>query len=168
VLDLDALFETFERTAFRLETHGGDAGPGAAGSFASFLSGRPFDLAWHQPWLEATRRVVDSGRTIQRVRVTDDPPTPRQYFELVLTPFHVAAGEDVLVAPAQLGLPALDFWLFDDEWAVTLDFDPAGALVGSEVTAEPAAIAELRRVRDRACRAAVPYADYVADHPLPR
>lgn len=172
VPDLDALFDTFERTAFRLECLGRDAGPAEASAFASFLSGRPHDVAWHQPWLDAIRRAVDAGRLVQRVRVVDQPPTAREYFELTLGPYHLAAGEDlrVLSAPVArtVGIPTLDFWLLDDARVVTLDFDADGALLGSETTTAPAVLRHLRRARDRALEHALPYATYLETHPFPQ
>jgi hypothetical protein len=169
--DLDALFGTFERTAFRLECLGRDAGPDEASAFASFLSGRPHDLAWHQPWLDAIRRAVDAGRLVQRVRVVDEPPTPYEHFELALGRFHLAAGEDLRVLPAPtaraLGIPPIDFWLLDDARVVSMDFDADGAFLGSEVTNDPGVLRHLRRVRDRALEHALPYAAYVETRPFP-
>jgi hypothetical protein len=146
MLDMDALFETVERSAFRLEPLP--------------RTGPPVDPVLHLPWFDAVRRAVDAGRVVQRVRVVDRPPTPYQRFELSLTPFHAQAGEEVrfLTAPVarDLSLPPVDFWLLDDRRVVTLDD------AGAQVTADPAVVQRMRRYREVAWRHAVPF-DRFAD-----
>ncbi len=153
MLDLDALFDTVERSAFRFEPLPRTGQP----VDAQFLAD---GLALHLPWFDAVRRAVDAGREVRRVRVVDQPPTPYQRFELSLAPFHAEAGEEVrfLSAPAarDLSLPPLDFWLLDDRRAVTLDD------AGPQVTADPAVVLRMRRYRDLAWRHAVPF-DRFAD-----
>jgi hypothetical protein len=148
MLDLDALFDTVEQSAFRLE-------PVAR-------TGRPVDasdLAWGLPWFEAIRRAVDAGRTVQRVRVMDQPPTPYQRFELSLAPFHEQAGEELRIlatsAARDLSLPPVDFWLLDDRRVVTLDD------AGAQVTTDPLVVRRMRRYRDLAWRHGVPFARFL-------
>jgi len=148
MLDLDALFDTVEQSAFRLE-------PVAR-------TGRPVDasdLAWGLPWFEAIRRAVDAGRTVQRVRVMDRPPTPYQRFELSLAPFHEQAGEELRILAASaardLSLPPVDFWLLDDRRVVTLDD------AGAQVTTDPPVVRRMRRYRDLAWRHGVPFARFL-------
>lgn len=76
--DFNDIFTTFERSAFRLETLPHYAVPIEADAFAVFLAGQPYDLSWHRPWLDTMRGVIEAGRTVQRVRVMDDPPTPER------------------------------------------------------------------------------------------
>lgn len=146
LLDVDALFETVERSAFRLEPLP--------------RTGPPVDPVLQLPWFEAVRRAVDAGRVVQRVRVVDRPPTPYQRFELSLAPFHAQAGEEVrfLSAPVarDLSLPPLDFWLLDERRVVTLDD------AGAQVTDDPAVVQRMRGYRDVAWRHAVPF-DRFAD-----
>jgi hypothetical protein len=150
------------RHAFRLQTGGVASDRAEADAFAAFVSGRPVDLSWRRPWLSAIRDAVAAGRNVQRVLVMDNPPTSYQYFELALAPHSVAAGEDLRLLDAQaarvLTLPAIDFWLLDDERAIS---GPA------EVVDDWAILEHLRRARDRALGAALPYAEYVDIHPFP-
>ncbi len=150
MLDLDAVLDTVERSAFRLETLP--------------LAGQPIDaqdLAWHLPWFDAVRRAVDAGRVIQRVRVVDQPPTPYQRFELSLVPFHVDAGEDLRILGTPdaraLGIPPMNFWLLDDARVVALEIGNDGTLGDSLLTADPAVLHRMRRLRDLAWRHAGPY-----------
>jgi hypothetical protein len=153
MLDVAALFETVERSAFRLEPVPPTGPPIDARDPAD-------DLVVQLPWFDAVRRAVDAGRVVQRVRVVDRPPTPYQRFELSLAPFHAEAGEEVrfLSAPVarDLSLPPLDFWLLDERRVVTLDD------TGAQVTHDPAVVQRMRRYREVAWRHAVPF-DRFAD-----
>jgi hypothetical protein len=157
LLDVEALFDTVERSAFRLEPLPRTGPPVDARDLAQDLAQ---DLVLHLPWFDAVRRAVDAGRVVQRVRIVDRPPTPYQRFELSLAPFQAEAGEEVrfLSAPVarDLSLPPLDFWLLDDRRVVTLDD------LGAQVISEPAVVLRMRRYRDVAWRHAVPF-DRVAD-----
>src|SRR5215470_1382241 len=125
--DFNDIFSSFERSAFRLETLPHYAVPIEAEAFAAFLAGQPYDLSWHQPWLDTMRAAIEAGRTVQRVRVMDRPPTPYQRFELAVTPHNLAIGEDIRIldaaVAATLALPPFDFWLFDEQRAVVMRFD---------------------------------------------
>jgi hypothetical protein len=148
LVDVDALFATVERSAFRLEPLPRTGPPVDARFLAQ-------DLVLHLPWFDPVRRAVDAGRVVQRVRVVDQPPTPYQRYELSLAPFHAEAGEELrfLSAPAarDLSLPPLDFWLLDDQRVVTLDD------AGAQVITDPAVVQRMRRYRDVAWRHAVPF-----------
>ena len=152
MLDLDALFDTVERSAFRLEPVARTGRPVDATDLAT-------DLVWHLPWFDAIRRAVDAGRLVQRVRVVDRPPTPYQRFELSLAPFHEQAGEELrILATAvarDLSLPPVDFWLLDDRRVVTMDD------AGAQVTADPPVVRRMRRYRDLAWSRAVPYGRFL-------
>jgi len=129
--DFDTVFDSFTRAAFRLETLPHYTVPIDTDAYADFLAGRPFDLSWHEAWLTTMHRKIRDGRMVQRVRVMDEPPTAYQRFELAVTPRNLGIGEHIriIVRPAAdaLGLPAQDFWLFDDERVVGMDFDSHGA-----------------------------------------
>jgi hypothetical protein len=137
VLDLDALFASVERSAFRFEILG--RGP----------HDPTVNLPWHQPELDVIRRVVDAGRTVHRVQVVDEPPTAAQRFERSLTAYHERAGEVVRVLgrprAVALALPLVDFWLLDDVRVVTLEFDELGLPGRTEVSRDPSVAREHRR-----------------------
>src|SRR5690348_3819806 len=66
MLDVDALFDTVERSAFRLEPLPRTGQPIDARYLAD-------GLAMHVPWFDAVRRAVGAGRAVRRVRVVDRP-----------------------------------------------------------------------------------------------
>jgi len=65
-----------------------------------------------------------------------------------------------------LPLPKEDFWLFDDEFGVVLDYDAQGRWRGAELVTYPPAVNELRRRRDVALALAVPFASWSSGAPL--
>jgi hypothetical protein len=162
--DFDAVFDSFTRTAFRLETLPHYAVPIEADAYADFLAGRPYDLTWHHAWLDTMHRKIRQGQRVQRVRVMDEPPTPYQRFELAVTPHNLDIGEDIRVivrsTAVALALPACDFWLFDDQRVVSMDFDAHGVLKGAEVTDDPSRVASCQAARDLALAHAMTYAVY--------
>lgn len=129
--------------------------------YAAFLAGARSDKDLEDPDYAARRRQVDEGKRFERVRIVDDPPTDGQRFLMYRARLNTAAGEDVRWLPrrdaARLGLPVVDFWLFDSGTLVTLRFDEDDEILGVTVTAEPADVVVACQVRDAARHYARPY-----------
>jgi hypothetical protein len=91
-------------------------------------------------------------------------------FEMVGYQANVHAGEDIRIADLDIHpeLAALrqDFWLFDaetpDAFAMPMQHDIAGHLVGFEITDDPQVIEQCRRERDLAVALSVPLHEYAA------
>lgn len=168
--DFMRLFQTFDDTAFRLETRDHYAVSDEAEAYVKFLAGEPFDLEWHEAWLAGIRDIAASGRRLQRVRLVSEPPTDYQRFELVITPTNQEAGEDIRVLPrsdaTDLDLPSYDFWLFDENRVAVMRFDVEGVFHGVEMVEEGSMVTAHQAARDRAISRAVPYAQYIAAHPV--
>jgi hypothetical protein len=164
------LFETFERTAFRLETLDRYAVPVEEEPVRRFLAGEPVDTGWLTPWLTLVQRAKADGKHSQRVRVVSEPLTDNDYlrYEFAYYPHTVAAGEDIWVLPRTqaevLDLPDRDFWLFDSRFAALMRFDDEGHLHGVELTDEPQVIARCCYWREVALHHATPFGHYVAEH----
>jgi hypothetical protein len=153
--DLGKLFETFTTSAFRLEclpaydvTEDAEREAYAAWSAGEELP--PVERDW--PKLVAS--AVAAGKTMQRVRLIETPPTEYQRFEMEHGyPDNVAAGEEIAILDHKPdGLLTVDFWLFDDTTAVVLEYDDAGRFLRPVVaeTVEP-----YRHARDLALASAV-------------
>jgi hypothetical protein len=169
--DFHRIFDGFSHTALRLESLAHYAVPAEREAYRDFLAGRPFDLSWHQPWLEMIKAAVDAGKDVRRVRVMSEPPTPYQAFELTITPHNLHAGEDIRIlstdAARRLALPDTDYWLFDRAKVVIMHFDSAGVFLHADVSEGAGAVAECRRLWNLAWDQATPYVDHIAIHPLP-
>ncbi|MDH6214352.1 DUF6879 family protein [Streptomyces pseudovenezuelae] len=159
-------FETFERTAWRLETRRGYASDRQSVHWARWKAGEDVSRDPTSAWRENIQRQTAAGKKIERIRLVDDPPTEGQLFLLARAPSNEAVGEDMRnmwrADAEHLGLPALDFWLFDDHRALVLHFDEADEYLGAELVEEPTRIAELGQLRDAAWPHAIRRRDFAA------
>ncbi|MEU1814000.1 DUF6879 family protein [Streptomyces roseifaciens] len=159
------LFETFERTAFRLETLDEYDIEEEREEFAQFLAGGDMGPEWaDNPWV---RSMTDKGKRVSRVHVLRSPLTDYLRYELSAYPGNIKAGEEIgiidLSEQTVAGLPDHDFWLFDDRDVYRMHYTEAGTFVGAELL--PAdRLPEYRAYRDRVVAVAVPFASYWERH----
>ncbi|MFF3140839.1 DUF6879 family protein [Streptomyces sp. NPDC057927] len=155
------LFETFEHTAWRLETRGRYQSDTEDPTYGEFVRTGRFDLDTEDEWSQLMRRQTSAGKTVGRVRIVDASPTTGQLFLLADAPRNAAAGEDMRYLWRQdadaRNLPAEDFWIFDSRLVAVLRFDESDVLLGAEVITEPAEVNRYMQVRDAATHGAVPY-----------
>lgn len=156
-------FDTFTRSAFRLEVQGIYREPKENGPLLDFLAGQAPDLSYMDAWVAEVKAGVSAGRTYRRVRGLTDPLTDYLQFELSFTHLNVDAGEDVRLLPAERTreLPREDFWMFDDEQVLTMRFGDQG-LAGVDLVTDPVRVARYREIRDIAWQNAVPFREYAA------
>ncbi|NYI87952.1 hypothetical protein HNR02_001275 [Amycolatopsis endophytica] len=158
-----ALFREFERSAFRLETLQTYTIPRDQASYGLFLAGEPKPEDYNLTWQASVRQHVVAGRTMQRAKVVRRPFSDyTRYLFAWAIPGNIAAGEDYRIldlTDRELGLPSQDFWLFDDETVLLLNFNPDGTLRDREL-ADPADLDLYRRWRDLALAEAVPFGEY--------
>ncbi len=163
--DFGRLFETFERTAFRLETLAVYSVEEEREEFERFLAGGDMGPDWDDnPWV---RSMTDKGKDVSRVHVLTSPLTDYLRYELAAYPGNITAGETIGIIDkadqAVAGLPDHDFWLFDDQDVYRMHYTPEGAFIGADLL--PAhCLAEYQDYRDRALAEAVPFADYWERH----
>ncbi|MBW8738041.1 MAG: hypothetical protein JF621_13245 [Streptomyces turgidiscabies] len=159
-------FETFERTAWRLETRHSYASDRTGPNWARWKAGEDVGLDTPGAWGANTQRQTAAGKRFERIRLVDNPPTAGQEFLLARALNNETAGEDIRYLwradAGRLQLPAVDFWLFDDRHALVLHFDNADEYLGAELVEEPLRIGEFRRIRDVAWPHAIRRTDFVA------
>ncbi|MCK2258294.1 DUF6879 family protein [Crossiella sp. S99.1] len=137
-----ALFENFRRSAWRLEAQATYTMPSEQPTLARFLAGEPQPDGHNSDWHDDIRRWASQGKTISRVRVVSQPLTDYQRYQLAWgIPGNVNAGEDVRIldrsAHTDVVVPHQDFWLFDDQTVLLLNFDDAGRLVDRVLVDQP-------------------------------
>lgn len=140
----------FERSAWRLETRP-FYDPDAA-EFRRALAGLPptaDQRTRRQRWVDDIAVAVGAGRQVGRVLVVTFPLSPYWRWRVATAPSHVAAGEDIRLVDWR-GHPDLaeltdDFWLFDDQRVLALDYDPAGAFIAARPTTDPRTVDRCRR-----------------------
>jgi hypothetical protein len=155
---------TFRRSAFRLETRPSYALGYEREDFERFLAGEPREPAeadWWRPWLERMARFTREGKTVQRVRILDEPPTGYQRWMLWGLPWHIAAGEDIRYITRsraqRIGLPlSHDWWLLDGERLILMRFTVAGEIDRKELVTDPLVIGEYEFWQDLAVRHSAP------------
>jgi hypothetical protein len=165
-----ALFSSFTRSAQRLETRDRYAGDQVL--FEQWLRGQldePELADKVAAWLGSVRATTAAGGRFERVRVVSEPPTDYQRFALATCRASTAAGEDIRYLDRALAvahdLPAHDFWLFDGVRLALLYFTADDRMLGAQVIAEPAVVAQHQRWFDAAAALATTYADYLASEP---
>ncbi|MFE1150548.1 DUF6879 family protein [Streptomyces albidoflavus] len=158
------LFETFQHTAWRLETRGGYASDREDPDYQEFLAtgSAPCDL--NEPWFVNIKAQTEAGKTVGRVRIADKPMTTGQRFLLDYSRYNAAVGEDIryLWREDAADLPAEDFWIFDSRLVALLHFDDADNIVNIELITEPAEVVRYAIVRDAAMHHAVPFGQFAA------
>jgi len=158
-------FDRFQRSAWRLECRP-FYGPDAA-EFDRWQHGQPPTIeqqAQRQRWIDGVTAATDGGRTVGRVLVVTLPLTPYWQWRVSTGQAHTAAGEDIRVADrarhpdlGDLG----DFWIFDDDQLLALDYDPHGAFLGGRQVTDPTTIGRYRRQRDLSITGSVPLAEFL-------
>nr|WP_222719436.1 DUF6879 family protein [Actinokineospora xionganensis] len=118
----------------------------------------------YREWFELTRSNVASGKTMGRVRVVRRPLSEYVRFQFTWgIPNNISAGEDIRildVTDLDLSLPDHDFWIFDEESVLRMDFDKDGALTSQGILAG-ADLDQYREWKRMALAHSVPFEDYV-------
>jgi hypothetical protein len=134
VEEFGALFERFERSAFRVEVRDHYDVDEEREEFAAFLEGRalPPRTAESHAWLGLVAASTAAGRVIERVRIVSEPLTDYTRYEFAAYRDNIAAGEKIRVIPRRALAPpdqswaSEDFWIFDDALVVLLSYDERG------------------------------------------
>jgi len=160
------LFETFEHTAWRLETRRGYASDRQDPDFQVFLATGAAPCDPNEPWFVNIKAQTEAGKTVGRVRVADSPPTTEQLFLLDYARHNAAVGEDIRYLwreeADQAALSVEDFWIFDSRIVALLHFDDRDSLLNIELITEPAEVVRYAIARDAAMHHAVPYDQFAA------
>ncbi|NEA17949.1 DUF6879 family protein [Streptomyces halstedii] len=160
------LFESFEHTAWRLETRRGYASDRQDPDFQAFLATGSAPCDADEPWFVNIRAQTKAGKRVGRVRVADNPPTVEQRFLLDYARHNASVGEDIRYLwredADRAVLPAEDFWIFDSRIVALLHFDDQDNLLSFELITEPAEVVRYAVVRDAAMHHAVPYESFAA------
>lgn len=166
--DFRAMFDSFERTAFRLEARDEYNEPYTPKALGQFLAGEPVDFSFLDGWTQTIRAGVSLGKRVSRVRVVTEPHTDYVRYSLHVSQVNVGAGEDIRYLGRDranhVGLPNEDYWLFDSKAAVVLHFGDDGLVASYELLQDPADVALRCQRRDTAWREAVKREEYAATH----
>lgn len=166
--DFARLFETYEHTAYRLESQEQYVVDDEQESLAQFIAGEPVDESWIEDWGKVIRPAVDAGKRFERVRVVDEPHSDYTRYSLDQARLNVSVGEDIRYLPRpraqELGLPTEDSWLFDSTTVLLFHFADDGRIVGRELIDDPAEVVKRNHWRDIAWHHAITRQEYAEAH----
>ncbi|MDH6110270.1 hypothetical protein P3T36_004798 [Kitasatospora sp. MAP12-15] len=167
--EFDGMFETFEHTAFRLETRRRYRSDEQTETSGRFSAGQSAGWDLDDPWCRSRREQVAMGKRFERVRIMDNPPTVGQLYLLDNAERNSAAGEVIRYLwrtdADRLSLPDEDAWLFDSRVIALLHFDADDDLTGVELITDPVQVARACQVRDAAWHFAKPHRTFSAEVP---
>ena len=172
-VEFDALFTSFEHTAYRLETLQAYDVSYEVEPYQTFMAGRPRPAdSSKDEWVGMIKTAVEAGKIFQRVHVVTEPLTDYLRYELGWSyPPNVEAGEDIRILPAQSGhwptLPRYDYWLFDSSDLWVMEYADDGTFRWIERVEDPRVIVRHAYWRDAALHQAIPYRDYMKHAELP-
>jgi hypothetical protein len=166
--DLAWWLQNFKHSAFRLETLPEYQVEQEAEWFAEWQrSGKVPELnPENDSWCKLIHEACTAGRRMQRVRLVSTPLTDYERFELATFRDSVAAGEEIRVCHRETWKrleietdenPG-DFWVFDEQTTVMLNYDAEGRFQGTKDGVSSICI----RQRDLALEHSIPLADFLA------
>jgi hypothetical protein len=158
-------FESYQRSAWRFECQPTYSMPREQANIGRWRAGQPKPEEHNAVWHETVREIVESGRSIGRVRVVRRPLTEYQRYQLDwAVPGNIEAGEDVKIldlTDLELDLPTNDFWIFDDSLVVDLNFNADGTLFNRDQRENPN-LRQYRKWQETAMAHAVPFSRWNA------
>ncbi|MGW0088256.1 DUF6879 family protein [Streptomyces sp. NPDC003328] len=123
----------------------------------------PASPGW-APWVDLVSRAVARGVAVRRARIVSEPVTDYIRYEHASTAVNVHAGEQVRWLPRRqastIALPGNDFWLFDDRIIRWGHFSGDGAIVGHDISEDPAAVKLCTDAFEAVWDRATPHAEY--------
>ncbi|MBV8941937.1 MAG: hypothetical protein JO240_09410 [Solirubrobacterales bacterium] len=149
VEEFGALFELFQRSAFRVKAPDRYDVDTEREEFAAFLEGKPLPPRTIESdrWLALGAAGKTSGRLIERVRIVSQPLNDYIRYEFAAYRDNIAAGETIGVIPrgaladSDQTWASKDFWIFDNEQVVLLSYDDGGRFLGVQQSARHHSIA---------------------------
>lgn len=161
--DFQQVFQTIARRSWRWECQGHYASDEQ--ELNDWLTGRTHeDDGSDRAWYDYIRGLRQRGIPFERVRMLTEPLTDYLRWMLTNTHLNVEAGEDIRwlsqTKARDFGMPNYDFYLFDDNRVLILNFDEQKVLTGEELIDDPDTVERHRRWRDLVWHHAVRHEDY--------
>ncbi|MFE2556684.1 DUF6879 family protein [Streptomyces sp. NPDC059352] len=169
-LRFDQLFAAARRSAVHLEMRDGYAVADEAEDYGhwSETGERDADPAspYWAPWVDMVQQATARGVAVRRARIISEPVSNYIRYEHAGTPVNITAGEDVRWLPRQqtadLMLPGVDLWIFDDEQVLLNHFTGDGEWADPplELRTEPELVKACVDAFAAVWQRAVPHAEY--------
>ena len=133
-MNIDNPFETFEKSAFRLEALPQYIVENEKHEFSSFKSLGRVPVNPNPEWANLVKTNIKSGKSMKRLRLLSDELTLYEQFELQSYP-GIQYGEEIRInARSKYKDTYLyDFWFFDDEYIARMNYEDDGTFISFEV-----------------------------------
>lgn len=170
--DLDAAFDRFRLSAFRLETLQRYDVAEEAERIDAWQRGepRPERSVRTSPWLRRIALTTAGGVSWRRVHIIDAPLSEYVAFQLSGYVESQAVGEEIRLVeradrPEFAGARG-DFWLFDaetpDAYAIDMTYDELGRFGGGQLVTNAGRLVEMRATAALAWAAGTPLNEFIA------
>jgi len=162
------LLNSFEHSAFRLESLDKYTVSSETVEYARFLAGEELPVSVPSEWTKLVRKNVAAGKIMQRVHLIPAPLTPYLKYEIYWGYVHSSiAGEEIYLMNRVNAGPDLarmaDFWLFDQRMLIFMRYDSDGRFVRPEKEDSAEVLATCREIRDSLVSTALPLKKFLAN-----
>lgn len=162
------LMASCTRSAVHLEMRDQYGVAAEVDDFRTWLDTGHLDLDPHSPdwapWVALVSQAAARGVSVRRARIVSEPVTDYIRYEHASTVVNVHAGEEVRWLPrrraSDIALPGNDFWLFDAQVIRWGYFSGDGAMVGHDISEDPAAAALCSQAFEVVWNRAIPHDQY--------
>lgn len=131
-MTLSELFDSFHRSAFRLEGLSVYSVSEEKEALEVYQEHGQIPAEFGSDWVQFVKGKTDAGKTIRRLRLLSDELTDYEKFELNAYT-GIAGGEGIRFVKRNDHPYEYDFWLFDDKWLVRMNYDNDGRFIESAV-----------------------------------
>lgn len=169
--EFDILARTYLKTAFRMEMLPQYLVDHLNPNFKAFLAGDPIPPP--NPagtrWSDMIREHVAAGRIMARVHILPDKLTPYLKYEIEWGyTKNAVAGDDIrIMLPDRCDqelrrVLTQDFWIFDDELVVLVDYDPQGRFKGLRQIGNGESIAIYQDAKRLSWERSIPLSEFLS------
>ena len=129
-MDINNPFETFERSAFRLEALPQYLVENEKEAFRDFKESGVLPGSFGSEWAELVSKNIQTGKSMQRLRLLSDELSDYEQFEIKVYS-GISVGEDIRAAlrAEYISRYEYDFWLFDSYWIAQVVYEGDGTFV---------------------------------------
>jgi len=131
-MNIDNPFETFTKTAFRLEALPQYIVDNEKEVFAKFRSSGELSKNPDSKWAKIVKFNIESGKSMKRLRLLSDELTTYEQFELLSYP-GIGLGEEIRVnaRSSYKDKYLYDFWFFDNEYITQMHYGVDGTYINN-------------------------------------
>jgi len=161
------LFDSFDQSAFRLESLDHYTVPEETVDYQRFLAGEELPTSREDEWAQFIKKSVGQRKVMQRVHTVTMPLTPYLKYEIEWRYlYNSVVGEDIYLlnrtdVSSQI-LRLTDFWLFDRKTLVVMKYDSAGRFLNAALDDSPEKIVACRDASISLLKLATPLKTFLA------